>query len=116
MTSFNTLRCCINKHTCDSMVHDYRYWPKSYEIEILVNTFYMYISYGLLIIGIRIHKMGRIRDYRSMKHRITSVSIIIIQLLLLTFSQELDNHVFKITIYLFIYSYLVIKICTLVIL
>ena len=48
---------------------------KTHEIEIPVNTFPVYTLYGLPIIGIPTHKMGRIRDYSCMKHRITSVCV-----------------------------------------
>ena len=48
---------------------------KGHVIEIFVNTIHMYSSYGLLIIGIPSHDIGRIRDYRCMKWKSNSVYI-----------------------------------------
>ena len=47
---------------------------KPHEIEILVNTIYMYSSYGLPILEFQsMSGSVRIRDYRCMKRRITTV-------------------------------------------
>ena len=56
---------------------------KPHEIEIPVNIIYIYNSYGLLIITIPTYKMGRILDYRCMKHRITSIALYIVILWLI---------------------------------
>ena len=46
---------------------------KAHGIEIFLNTVHMYSSYGLPIVVIPNHEMGRFRDYRYMKWRITGV-------------------------------------------
>ena len=46
------------------------------EIEILENLIHMYNSYGLSIIGIPTHEMGRVHDYGCIKHRLTSLFIL----------------------------------------
>ena len=54
---------------------------RTYEIETLVSTVHMYKSYGLPT-----HEMGRILDYRCMKHKTTSVLLYYLMYLLYNYS------------------------------
>ena len=49
---------------------------KNHLIEILAITVHMYNLYGLPTVGIPIHEMGRIRDYRCMNWKINSVYVL----------------------------------------